>query len=93
MADSWDLIFKKIGGAKHDFTAAPLYLDAATIKSAVKNQKTTGEKEVRILCKQDTRSSRPKCFQNRNLFLLPVVNGKYAIIEGEGYVIYDLRQK
>lgn len=86
MADSWDLIFKALGGTTHDFTLSPLYLDAAIIKKAVKNQKTTGQKEVRILCKQDTRESRPKCFKDRGLFLLPVVNGKYAIIQGEGYI-------
>ena len=38
------------------------------------------------MCKQDTRESRPKIFQDNGLFLLPVKNGFYNIIKGEGYV-------
>ena len=41
---------------------------------------------MRILCKQDTRESRPQVFKDRGLFILPVVNGRYAIIKGDGYV-------
>lgn len=41
---------------------------------------------MRILCKQDSRQDRPDIFIENNLFLLPVKNGKYAIIQGEGYV-------
>ena len=39
-----------------------------------------------MLCKQDQRESRPKVFQDRGLFLLPVKNGHYKIIKGEGYL-------
>ena len=46
----------------------------------------TSEKEVRILCKQDTRESRPLAFVERGLFILPVRNGHYVIVKGEGYV-------
>ena len=38
------------------------------------------------ICKQDTREERPKVFQEKGLFLLPVENGDYLIIKGEGYV-------
>jgi len=41
---------------------------------------------VRVLCKQDTREDRPEVFIKNNLFLLPVKNGTYAILQGEGYV-------
>lgn len=39
-----------------------------------------------ILCKQDTRESRPRVFQENDLFILPTRNGIYSIIKGEGYV-------
>jgi hypothetical protein len=48
--------------------------------------KTVAQKEVRILCKQDSREDRPEIFINNNLFLLPTKNGFYSIIKGEGYV-------
>ena len=38
------------------------------------------------ICKQDTREERPKVFQENGLFLLPIKNGEYLIIKGEGYV-------
>ena len=38
------------------------------------------------ICKQDTREERPKVFQENGLFLLPIKNGEYVIIKGEGYV-------
>ena len=41
---------------------------------------------MRIICKQDTRESRPDIFKELGLFLLPVKNGEYAILKGEGYI-------
>lgn len=38
------------------------------------------------MCKQDTRDSRPKIFIDNELFLLPIKNGEYCIIKGEGYI-------
>lgn len=37
------------------------------------------------MCKQDTRESRPDIFKKNKLFLLPIKNGIYSIIKGEGY--------
>ena len=45
----------------------------------------TTEKEPRVLCKQDTRESRPQIFKDNNLFILPIKNGTYNIFKGEGY--------
>ncbi len=56
------------------------------IKDATSHFKNTGEKEVRVLCKQDSREDRPNIFVENNLFILPIKNGIYAIIKGEGYV-------
>jgi len=83
---SWKKIWddKKLG--KHDFSKSPIILTAAEIKQSCQNFTETNEKEVRILCKQDTRESRPQIFKENGLFLLPKKNGSYYIIKGEGYV-------
>lgn len=83
---SWEKIVRDHKILEHDFVKSPFLLSAAQIKKSVQNFKKTNEKEVRILCKQDTRESRPAAFKENNLFLLPVKNGLYNIIRGEGYV-------
>jgi len=83
---SWAKIFSDYKILEHDFNKSPFPLSAIQIKRACQRFKETGEKEVRILCKQDSRESRPEIFRNNNLFLLPVKNGFYNIIKGEGYV-------
>lgn len=83
--DSWTKIIKKYEIHKHDFASGPFALSAQQIKDAVGRTGKTGESEVRILCKQDTRESRPSFFQDNNLFLLPTRNGYYVILKGEGY--------
>lgn len=91
---SWNKIFKACGIDQHDFDSSPFFVTAAQIKEACKNFKNTSDKEVRILCKQDTREDRPQVFIDKQLFLLPIKNGEYAIIKGEGYVdIPDLSKK
>ncbi len=82
----WNAIFEKYNIGDHDFDASPFSITANQIKIACQNLKKTVEKEVRILCKQDTRESRPKIFRDKGLFLLPIKNGEYSIIKGEGYV-------
>lgn len=82
---SWRKIFNDIGGNEHDFNVSPLKVSAKQIKISCQNFTKTTEKEVRILCKQDTRESRPDVFVERGLFLLPERNGFYLIIKGEGY--------
>ncbi len=83
---SWKKIFDDYKIIEHDFNKSPFPLSAVQIKRACQQFKETGEKEVRILCKQDSRESRPDVFIKNNLFLLPVKNGYYNIIKGEGYV-------
>ncbi|MCK4325232.1 hypothetical protein KAW55_00580, partial [bacterium] len=39
-----------------------------------------------MLCKQDNREDRPEVFKDKGLFLLPIKNGEYVIVKGEGYV-------
>lgn len=83
---SWQKIFDDYKIGEHDFSKEPFVLTARQIKTSVQDFTSTGEKEVRILCKQDKRESRPEVFVKNNLFLLPVRNGTYNIIQGEGYL-------
>lgn len=83
---SWKKIFDDYKIFRHDFYKSPFSLSAAQIKRACQRFRETGEKEVRILCKQDSRENRPDIFIKYNLFLLPVKNGYYNIIKGEGYI-------
>ena len=88
MADSnsWKAIFDFKNINSHDFDKEPYILDADDIKKACQNFTKTSQKEVRILCKQDSRKKRPDIFVQKNLFILPKKNGSYYIIKGEGYV-------
>lgn len=83
---SWDAIFERYTIDQHDFDAGPFPLSGSQIKAACQHFERTSEKEVRILCKQDTRESRPIVFRQKGLFILPVRNGRYLIVKGEGYV-------
>ncbi len=82
---SWEKIFDDYSILEHDFDESPFPISAAQIKRACQDFRQTGEKEVRILCKQDSREDRPEVFQKHGLFLLPIKNGHYVIIRGEGY--------
>jgi len=84
--ESWRKIFRDCGIDQYDFDEAPFRISASNIKACCQDFRNVGEKEVRILCKQDTRESRPSVFVERGLFLLPVKNGEYVIVRGEGYV-------
>jgi hypothetical protein len=84
---SWEAIFRATGADRHDFDSDGSFsISASDIKAACQHFKKTGEKEVRILCTQTTREMRPKVFEDLGLFLLPVKNGHYEIIKGEGYM-------
>lgn len=86
MDTAWEAIFKAYSIDKHNFDTIPYPITAKQIKAATTHFKATGEREPRILCKQDTRESRPKLFRDRGLFILPTKNGEYIILKGEGYV-------
>jgi len=84
--DSWKKIFDDYKIHSHNFENEPYVLTSDNIKKSVQDFKKTSEKEVRILCKQDSREDRPQVFKENGLFLLPVKNGKYIITKGEGYI-------
>lgn len=82
----WQSIFDKYKIHKHDFSKNPFVLTADQIKKATAHFTSTTEREVRVLCKQDTRESRPQVFVDNNLFILLIKNGIYNILQGEGYI-------
>ena len=84
--NSWLKIFEDYNILDNDFDESPFQITAQQIKDSCHNFLTTAEKEVRILCKQDSRSDRPQVFIEHNLFLLPIRNGIYNIVRGEGYI-------
>ena len=83
---SWLKIFDDYDILGHNFELEPYSLTAKQIKISCQNFKNTSEKEVRLLCKQDSREDRPEIFVENGLFLLPKKNGEYYIVKGEGYV-------
>lgn len=85
-SNSWNAIFELYKIAEHDFSKSPFIITSQMIKDATSHFKKTNEKEVRILCKQDSRENRPEIFVKNNLFILPTKNGIFNIIRGEGYV-------
>jgi hypothetical protein len=82
----WQSIFDTYNIYEHDFSQSPFTLTAEQIKKATAHFTSTTEREVRVLCKQDTRESRPQVFVDNNLFILPIKNGIYSILQGEGYI-------
>ena len=82
----WRTIFDTYDIHSHEFDHEPFYITNKEIKAACQDFKKTAEKEVRILCYQAERKDKPQVFVDRGLFLLPVKNGNYVIVKGEGYV-------
>ena len=82
----WSAIFERCRIPQHDFDVEPFAISADRIKATCQHFQPTSKKEVRMLCKQDSREARPQAFRDRGLFMLPVKNGYHAIIKGEGYV-------
>lgn len=82
----WQSIFDTYKIHEHDFSKSPFTLTAEQIKKATAHFTSTTEREVRVLCKQDTRESRPQVFVDNNLFILPIKNGIYSLLQGEGYI-------
>lgn len=94
--ESWNKIFDDYNIGNHDFDKSAFEISANQIKKSCQNFNKVNQKEVRILCKQDSRSDRPSVFIENNLFILPISNGNYAIVKGEGYIdipIIDTSEK
>lgn len=83
---AWEKIFKDYKIKNHDFDKKPFLITSDEIKISCKNFVEGGVTEPRLLCKQDTRESRPQVFKELGLFILPTKNKHYAILRGEGYI-------
>jgi hypothetical protein len=85
---SWIKLFEILKINEHDFDKSPFYLIGKDIKKVTAQMIDTiiSAKELRTLCYQTKREDRPLIFAKNNLFVLPVKNGDYAIIKGEGYI-------
>jgi hypothetical protein len=82
----WRSIFDAYNIDEHNFDNSPFILTAEQIKRATSHFTSTTEREVRVLAKQDKREDRPDVFREQDLFILPIKNGTYALIKGDGYV-------
>ena len=60
---AWEAIFTAYEIGDHDFELSPFEISAEQIKQATGQFDKTGRREVRVLCKQDTREARPFVFQ------------------------------
>ncbi len=85
-SNSWQKIFDDYDILNHNFEKAPFILTAEMIKVSCQNFKKTAEKEVRILCKQDSTKDLPDIMKENGLFLLPVNNWTYNIIKWNWYI-------
>ncbi len=83
---SWKKIFDDYKILENNFNKNGFVLTAGMIKESCQDFKKTAEKEVRILCKQDSRENQPDIMRENNLFLLPTKNGEYIILNGKGYL-------
>jgi hypothetical protein len=50
-----------------------------------KQVRQISQREARNMAYMDERSKVPPIFESNSLFILPVANGRYAIVRGEGY--------
>ncbi len=83
----WEVIVKKTGLSKHNFSSGPFYVTHAEIKKITSTiNAPNNRKEIRILGYQATREQRPQYFIDNNLFLMPASNQEWVVIKGEGYI-------
>jgi len=58
-SEPWEAIFEKYKILNHNFST-PFYITAEQIKQETSQFQMTNQREVRVLCKQDSREDRPK---------------------------------
>lgn len=85
---SWNRVFDELDLWEHDFKSKPYKVRAREINEICHDYHRAIEREARLLCKQDTRESRPQVFKDKELFVISTKHGEYTILHGEGY--FDL---
>lgn len=73
--EAWERIFQE---KEYDLATDIHFISAQEIKNI------TGE-EPRLMAKADSRKDLPAIMRDNGYFLLPVANGNYAIVRGEGF--------
>ena len=61
-----------------------IYNDGVAFVTANEIKKITS-REPRLMCKFDERASRSKVLKSNEITILPIKNGEYALINGDGY--------
>ena len=84
----WNKIFEDYF-MQYDFESSPAILTADMIKQSTRHFSKTSDREVRVIAKIDSREDLPQVLRNKELFILPIKNGEYILVKGEGY--YDLQ--
>lgn len=74
---NWNLIFENLKLHEHDFKKTPYYINADQLKKYA---------EPRLLTYLTDRDKLPKIFKDNDLFILPIKNKEYCIVNGEGYL-------
>ena len=85
---AWNKIFEDYF-MHHDFESSPAILTAAMIKRSTRHFSRTSDREVRVIAKIDSREDLPQILRDKELFVLPIKNGEYILVKGEGY--HDLQ--
>lgn len=87
MKQAWPMYLEEWGLSESKFDE-PFYFSANRIKQSEcqKNLKKSAAKEAKNLCYMTNRKEQPQCFHDKGIFLLPVKNGEYVIIKGNGFV-------
>ncbi len=75
---AWEKIFEHLDLNSKLANDGIAFLKATEIKNI-------SNREPRLMCKFDERESRPKILKTNKLTILPVLNGEYALIRGDGY--------
>jgi hypothetical protein len=75
---AWRLLVSRLGIERHLQDKGVFHLTADRIK------RMTG-REPRLMTKFDRRKSRPQILQDLGVTILPISNGEYALLKGDGY--------
>ena len=61
--------------------------DHGIFRISARSIKKLGDREPRLMTKFDHRKSRPKIMQDLGITVLPVTNGEYVLLSGDGYCL------
>jgi hypothetical protein len=75
---AWEKLFEHLDISNKVREKGIVYLTSKDIKNI-------SSREPRLMCKFDERDSRSKILKNNGITILPVKNGEYALIDGDGY--------